>query len=90
LSSIIRRIKLRRMRFAGHIVRMGEKRKAYRLLLRNPEGKRSLGRPRHRWVNNISIDLGDVGKCDLDGIGLAQHRDRWRALMKSVFNLGVP
>jgi hypothetical protein len=59
--SIIRIIKSRRMRWAGHVARMGEKRKAYRLLVGKPEGKRPLGRPRRRWVDNIRMDLGEVG-----------------------------
>jgi hypothetical protein len=59
--SIIRIIKSRRMRWAGHVARMGEKRNAYRLLVGKPGGKRPLGRPRRRWVNNIKMDLGEVG-----------------------------
>jgi hypothetical protein len=58
--SIIRIIKPRRMRLAGHIALVGEKKKPYRLLVGNPEGKRPLGRPRRRWVNNIRMDLGEV------------------------------
>jgi hypothetical protein len=69
---------------------MGEKRNAYRLLVGKPEGKRPLGRPRRRWVDNIVIDLRDVGWSDEDWIGLAQDRDRWRALVNSVLNLRVP
>jgi hypothetical protein len=61
LPSIIRKIKLRRLRWAGHVARMGEKRNAYRLLVGKPEGKRPLGRPRRRWVDNIRMDLGEVG-----------------------------
>jgi hypothetical protein len=61
LPSIIRIIKLRRMRWAGLVARMGEKRNAYRLLVGKPEGKRPLGRPRCRWVDNIRMDLGEVG-----------------------------
>jgi hypothetical protein len=64
---------------------MGEKRKAYRLLVGKPEGKRPLGRPRRRWVDNIKMDLGDV-----DWIDLAQDRNRWRAVVNSVLNLRVP
>jgi hypothetical protein len=67
-SSIIRIIKSTRMRWAGHIARMGEKRKAYRLLVGKPEGRRPLGRPRRRWVDNIRMDLGDVGWGDADWI----------------------
>jgi hypothetical protein len=59
--NIIRKIKSRRMRWTGHVARMGEKRNAYRLLVGKPEGERPLGRPRRRWVNNISMDLGEVG-----------------------------
>jgi hypothetical protein len=70
-SSIIRIIKSRRMRWAGHVARMGEKRNAYRLLVGKPEGKRPLGRPRRRWVDNIRMDLGEVGCGDVNWIGLA-------------------
>jgi hypothetical protein len=68
----------------------GEKRKACRLLVEKPEGKRPLGRPRRRWVDNIRIDLGEVGWGDVDWIGLAQDTNRWRALVNSVLNLRVP
>jgi transcription termination factor 2 len=89
--SIIRIIKQRRMRWAGHVARMGEERKnAYRLLVGKPEGNRPLGRPRRRWVDNIRVDLGEVGWGDVDWIGLAKDRDRWRALVNSVLNLRVP
>jgi hypothetical protein len=69
---------------------MGEKRNAYRLLVEKPEGKRSLGRPRHRWVDNFMMDLGEVGWVDVDWIGLAKDRNRLRALVNSVLNLRVP
>jgi hypothetical protein len=69
---------------------MGEKRNAYRLLVRKPEGKRPLGRPRRRWVDNIRMDLGEVGSGDVDWIGLAQDRNRWRALVNSVLKIRVP
>jgi hypothetical protein len=88
--SIIRIIKSNRMRWEGHVARMGEKRNAYRLMVVNPEGKRPLGRPRRRWVDNIRKDLGEVGWGDVDCIGLAQDRNRWRALVNSVLNLRVP
>jgi hypothetical protein len=88
--SIIRIIKSRRMRWAGHVARMGEKRNSYRLFVGKPEGKRPLGRPRRRWVDNKRIDFGEVGWCDVDWIGLAQDRNRWRALVNSVLNLRVP
>jgi hypothetical protein len=67
--------------------RMGEKRIAYRLLVGKPEGKRPLGKPRRRWVDNIRMDLGEVGWADVDWIGLTKDRNRWRAL---VLNLRVP
>jgi hypothetical protein len=90
LPSIIRIIKSRRMRWAGHVVRMGEKRNMYRLLVGKPEGKRPLGRPRHRWADNIRMDLGEVGWGDVDWIGLAQDRNKWRAVVNLVLNLRVP
>jgi hypothetical protein len=68
----------------------GEKRNAYRLLVGKPEGKRPLGRPRRRWVDNIKMDLREVGWGDVDWIGLDQDRNRWRALVNSVLNLRVP
>jgi hypothetical protein len=88
--SIIRIIKSRRMRWAGHVARMGEKRNAYRLLVGKPEGERPLGRPRRRLVDNIRMDLGEVGWSDVDWIGLAQDRNRWSALVNSVLNLRIP
>jgi hypothetical protein len=69
---------------------MGKKRKAYRLLVGKPEGKRLLGRPRRRWVDNVRIDLQEVGWGDVDWICLAQDSDRWRALLISLLNLRVP
>jgi hypothetical protein len=87
--SIIRLIKARRMRWAGHIARMGENRNAYRLLVGKPEGKRPLGRPRRRWLDYIRVDLVEVGWSDVDWIGLAQDRGRWTALVNSVINLWV-
>jgi hypothetical protein len=74
-SSIIRIIKFRSMRWEGHVVRTGEKWKVYRLLVGKPEGKRPLGRPRHGWVDNIMMDLGEVGWGDVDWIGLALDRN---------------
>jgi hypothetical protein len=90
LSSIIRIIKSRRMIWADHVARMGEKRNAYSLLVRKREGKSSLGKPRRRWVDDIRMDLGEVGWGDVDWIGLAKDRNRWRALVYSVLNLRVP
>jgi hypothetical protein len=74
------------MRWADHVAGMGEKKNAYRLFVGKPEGKR----PRRRWVNIIRMDLGEVGWGDVDWIGLAQDRNRWRALVNSVLNLRVP
>jgi hypothetical protein len=88
--SIIRIIKSRRMRWTGHVARMGEKRNVCRLLVGKPEGKRPLRRPRRRWVDNIRMDLGEVGWDDVDWIGLAKDRNRWRALANSVLNLRIP
>jgi hypothetical protein len=68
----------------------GEKRNAYRLLVGKPEGKRPLGRPRRRWVDNTRMDVGEVGWGDVDWIDLAQDRNRWRAVVNSVLNLRVP
>jgi hypothetical protein len=86
---IIRIIKFRRMRWAVHVARMGEKRKAYRLLAEKSEGKRPLGRPKHRWVDNIRMDLVEVGWGVGDWTDLHQDRDRWRVLVNSVLNLQV-
>jgi hypothetical protein len=69
---------------------MGEKRNTYRILVGKQEGKRPLGRPRRRWVDNIKIDLGEVGWDGVDWIDLAQDRDRWRAYVNAVMNLRVP
>jgi hypothetical protein len=85
--SIITIIKSRRMRSTGHVARMGENRNAYRLLVGKPEGRRPLGRPRRKGVDNIRMDLGEVGWGDVDWIGLAKDRNRWRALVNSVLNL---
>ena len=83
-------IKSRRMRWAGHVGRMGEGRGVYRVLVEKPEGKRPLGRRRRRWVDNIRMDLQDVGCGYMDWIGLAQDRERWRTLVSAVMNLRVP
>jgi hypothetical protein len=69
---------------------MGEMRNAYRILVGKPEGKRPLGRPRRRWVDNIKIDLGEIERDGRDWIELAQDRDQWRALVNTVMNLRVP
>ena len=78
------------MRWAGHVARRGEERGAYRVLVGKPEGKRSLGRPRRRWVHNIRMDLQEVGCGYVDWIGLAQDRNRLRTLVSAVMNLRVP
>jgi hypothetical protein len=83
-------IKSRRMRWAGHVARMGEKRNACRILVRMPERKRPLGRPIRRWVDNIKMELGETGWDGMDWIDLAQNRDQWRALVNIVMNLRVP
>jgi len=88
--NILRVIKSRRMRWAGHVARMGEERGVYRLFVGKPEGKRLLGRPRRRWVDNIRADLQEVGCGYMDWIGLAQDRYRWRTLVSAVMNLRVP
>ena len=88
--NIVRVIKWRRMRWAGHVARMGEEKGLYRVLVGKPEGKRPLGRPRCRWVDNIRMDLQEVECGYMDWIGLAQDRDSWRTLMSAVMNLRVP
>jgi hypothetical protein len=85
--SIVRVIKARRMRWAGHVACMGEVRGACNILVGKPEG---LGRPRHRWEDNIKMDLREIVFGDVNWIDLAQDRDRWRALVNTVMNLWVP
>jgi hypothetical protein len=87
--SIIRMIESRRMRWAGHVTRMGETRNAYRILVGMPEGKRPLGRPRRGWVDNIKMDLREIGWDRMDWIDLAQNRDQWRALVNAEMNFWV-
>jgi len=88
--NIFQLIKPRRMRWAGHVARMGERRGVYRVLVGKHEGKRPLGRPRRRWGDNIRIDLQEVGCWGMDWIELAEDRDRWRALVNALMNLQVP
>jgi hypothetical protein len=87
---IIRIIKSRRMRWVGHVAQMGEKRNVCRLLVGKPEGKRPLGRPRHRWIDNNKMEILEICLSVVDWIGLAQDRYRWRALVNAVMNLLVP
>jgi hypothetical protein len=87
--SIVRVIKARRMRWAGHVARMGDVRGAYNILVGRPEGRRPLGRPRRRWEDNIKMDLREIGFGDVDWIDLAQDRDWWWALVNTVMNLRV-
>jgi hypothetical protein len=87
--SIIRIFKWRKMRWAGHVARMGEKRIAYRLLVGKPEGKRLLGKPRHKWVDIVQMDVGEVGWSDVDWIGLAEDTNWRKVLVNAVMNLRV-
>ena len=86
----MRVIKSRRIRWAGHVARMGEGSGVYRVLVGRPGGRRPLGRPRRRWEDNIRMDLREVGYGCVDWMELAQDRDRWRALVSAVMNLRVP
>jgi hypothetical protein len=88
--NIIRVIKSRRLRWAGHVARMREERGAYRILVGRPEGRRPPGRPRCRWEDNIKMDIREVGWEDMNWIELAQDRDRWRALVNAGMNCRVP
>jgi hypothetical protein len=86
---IIRQVKSMRMSCAGHVARMGEERKVYKVLVGKPEGKRPLGTPRRRWEDGIRMDLREIGLGDVDWVRLAQDRDRWRAVVSAVMNLRV-
>ena len=90
LPNIVRVVKSRKMRWAGHVARMGEGGGVHRVLVGKPEGKRPLGRPRRRWEDNIKMDLQEVGGDCEDWMELTQDRDRWRALASTVMNLRVP
>jgi hypothetical protein len=85
--NIIRQVKLRRIRWAGHVVRMVEERNVCKVLVGKPEGKRPLGRPRRRWEDGIRMDLGEIGLGAVDWIRLFQDKDRWRAVVSAVMNL---
>jgi hypothetical protein len=89
-SNIFRVIKSRRLRWARHVARMGERRGAERALVGKPEGRRPLGRPRRRWENNFKMDLREVGCGGADWVDLAQDRNRWCALVNARKNLRVP
>ena len=88
--NIVRVIKSRRMRWAGYVARMGEESGVYRVLVGKPERRRLLVRPRRRWVDNIRMDLQEVGCGYMDWIGLAQDRGGWRTLVSAVMNRRVP
>jgi hypothetical protein len=82
--------KSRRMRWAGRVAQMMEKRNASRILVGKPEGKRPLGRPRRRWVNNIKMDVREIELGGMDWIDLVQDRDQWMALVNTIMNVRVP
>jgi hypothetical protein len=90
LHNIVQVVKSRQMRWAGHVARMGEDRGVHRVVVGRPKGKRPLGRPKHRWEDNIKMDLQEVGGVRGDSMELAQDRDRWRALVRTVTNFRVP
>ena len=90
IPNVVRVIKSRRIRWAGHVARMRERRGVYRVLVRKPERKKPLGRPRPRWEDNIKMVLQEVGCGGMNWIKLAQVRDRWRALVNAVMNFRVP
>jgi hypothetical protein len=88
--NIVRVVKSRRMRWVGHVARMGEDRGVHSVLLGKPEGKRPLGRPRQRWDDNIKMDLQEVGGGRVDWMQLAQDSDMWRALVGTVRDFRFP
>ena len=90
LPNVVRVVKSRRMRWAGHVAHMGKGRGVHRVLVKKPEGKRPLGGPRRRWEDNIKMDLQEVGRGCGDWMELAQDRERWRALVNTVMNFRVP
>ena len=90
LPNIVRVVKSRRMRWAGHVVRMGEDIVMHRVLVVKPEGKRPLGKPRRSWEDNIKMDFQEVGGGRGDWMELARDRDRWRALVGTMRNFRVP
>jgi hypothetical protein len=90
LTNIVRVVKSRRMRWAGHVARMGEDRVVHRVLVGKPERKRPMGRPRRKWEDNNKMDLQEVGVCRGNWMELAQDKDRWRALVGTVRDFRVP
>jgi hypothetical protein len=88
--NIVRVIKSRRMRWAGHVARMGEGRSVYKVLVGRPKGKRPLGRPRRRWEDNIKIDVREIGIDWANWIQLSQDKVQWRAFVKTVMDLQIP
>ena len=90
LPNIIRRLKSRQLRWAGHVARTEQSRNAYRVLMGKSEGKRPLGRPRRRWEDNIRMDLREVDRDQGEWIDLAEDRDQWRTYVRAVMNLRVP
>jgi hypothetical protein len=88
--NVVTVIKLRRMRWAGHVARMGKGRGVYRVLVVRPEGKGPLGRPRRRWENNIKLNVRETGIDGVNWIQLAQNRVQWRAFVSTIMNLQVP
>ena len=90
LPNIVRVVKSRRMRWAGHVARVGQGRGVHRVLVGKAEGKRPMGRPRRRWEDNIKMDLQELGGGGGDWMELAEDTDRWRALVSTVMNLRVP
>jgi hypothetical protein len=89
-SKIVRVIKSRRMRWAGHVARMGEGRDSYRVLVGRPKRKRPLGRPKRKWEDNIKMDLREIGIDGANWIRLSQDRFQWWAFMSKVMNLWFP
>jgi hypothetical protein len=90
LPNIVRVVKSRRMRWAGHVARMREERGVHTVLVGKPEGKRPLGKPRRRWEDNIKMDVQEVGEGRGEWVELAQDRDRWRAFVSTVKSHRVP
>ena len=88
--NIVRVIKYRRLRWTSHVARMEESRRAFKILTSKPTGKRLLGRPRHRWEDNITMDLKEIGVSTRNWVDLAQDKDYCRALLNAALNVRVP